>query len=429
MNIVERGKAFVQSLWARVGRSVWDWRKCPHCGSTLTSKWGTYVRRPWCFGGRREVVVQRHRCQECGRTYSETSPWLVRRSWYGREVHRCAVDHWLHARTSLRRTAELVRSWVGKQERYCLWRLGAEEPSQGERCWLSASTVHRWLDRAGEEAERSVPGQLAGVETSEQFGADGLWVRLRGKGKRVVLLLVDSVTGVVWPPLVVRGEKTAGPWERLFAQAREAGLELERVRGVTSDGVTGLADYLRRKLFWVNHQRCVWHVWRNLAGELGRAVARAAQGLAGAAAQEAREQARRELGALLHQVLDAPTYEQAEAALATLRGHPLGARLGQMVSAQMDKLFFHLTAYGQGLGRVAPEWCWRDFRLRLSRGRNHGSAQRYQRAALVWAIYRNFTPRQRRSERKRRYRHPGQSPLEVARASPGEISYLDALGV
>jgi hypothetical protein len=52
-----------------------------------------------------------------------------------------------------------------------------------------------------------------------------------------------------------------------------------------------------------------------------------------------------------------------------------------------------------------------------------------ERAALVWAIYHNFEPAQWRSERKRHYRHPGQSPLQVAGAPPGAITYLDALGV
>ena len=50
--------------------------------------------------------------------------------------------------------------------------------------------------------------------------------------------------------------------------------------------------------------------------------------------------------------------------------------------------------YNAGLVRVGPEWVWRDFRLRLSHGRNHGSEVRLERAALVWAIYRNFTPAQ-----------------------------------
>lgn len=421
MNIVERARQFVQWLKELPKRSSWAWRRCPHCGSTETQRWGTYLRRVWTLQGLEEVRVPRHRCRECGRTYSETKPGLVRRSWYAREVQRCAVDLWLHGRMSLRRVAEVVRSWVGRQERFRLWKPWEEGEGEGERCSLAASTVHRWLDGAGRRAQERVVGQWEGVETSEQVGVDGMWVRLRRGVERVVLLLVDSVTGMIWPPVVVRGEKTAGPWERLFGRAREAGLDLERLRGVTSDGATGVLDSLRRKLYWVNHQRCVWHLWRNLAGELGRAVARVAQ--------EVQGKVRGELVDLVHQVLDAPTYEEAEKALERLRGHPLGAEVGRKIGLHLDQVFFHRTVYGRGLSRVAPEWCWRDFRLRLSRGRNHGSVERVERAVLVWAIYHNFTPRQWRSERKRHYRYPGQSPLEVARASPGEASYLDALGV
>jgi len=52
-----------------------------------------------------------------------------------------------------------------------------------------------------------------------------------------------------------------------------------------------------------------------------------------------------------------------------------------------------------------------------------------ERAALLWAVYRNFTPAQRRSEHKRHYRHPGLSPLAVAGFPHPHISYLDALEV
>jgi hypothetical protein len=103
--------------------------------------------------------------------------------------------------------------------------------------------------------------------------------------------------------------------------------------------------------------------------------------------------------------------------------------LAQAVEANLDAAFVHLQEYNRGLGRVAPEWLWRDFRLRLSRGRNHGSDQRLERAGLVWAVYHNFEPAQWRSERKRHYRRPGQSPLAKAGVPPGEVSYLDALGV
>jgi hypothetical protein len=40
---------------------------------------------------------------------------------------------------------------------------------------------------------------------------DGLWAVLRGGVKRVVLVLVDNVTGVIWPPVVVAGMTEPAP--------------------------------------------------------------------------------------------------------------------------------------------------------------------------------------------------------------------------
>jgi hypothetical protein len=329
--------------------------------------------------------------------------------------------------TSLRRTAEILRSWMGRQERWRLWRPLDDEMS--EHCYLAASTVQRWLDAAGQVAQASVPGQLQGIAQSEELGADGLWARLRGKAKRVVLLLADSVTGLLWPPLVARGEESAAPWQRLFEQARGAGLDWDRIRGVTSDGAQGVIAFLRQTLAWVQHQRCVWHIWRNLADDLAHAAAQAAANVADDLADEVRARVRTELVSLVHGVIDACGYEQAEAALVALLSHPQGAAIGQFLNQHLDRILVHLLDYYTGLSRVTPEWYWRDFRLRLSRGRNHRSDTRLERAALVWAIYHNFEPAQWRSERKRHYRYPGQSPLQVAGAPPGQVSYLDALGV
>jgi len=427
MNIIERGRAQLQSLFALSKRTVWDWRRCPKCGGSHTCCWGGYNRHPWTFEGREEVRVQRHKCHDCAGTYSEQSALLVRGSWYGREVHRCAVDHWQHGGTSLRRTAEFLRSWLGRQERWLLWRPLAAEGS--EHCYLSASTVHRWLDRAGKRAQESVDGQLTGIGHTQVLGTDGLWARLKGKAQRVVLLVTDSVTGLLYPPVVAQDETSESSWQRLFARAQQAGLGLKAVRGVTSDGAQGLHAYLRRHLAWVQHQRCVWHLWRNLGGPLSRAASQAAAGLAAEAAEQARKQARQELTALIHKIVDAKSYAQAEVALAALQGHPLGTAIATILNEQFDRVLVHLLDYYQGLQRVTPEWYWRDFRLRLSRGRNHRSDQRLERAALLWAIYHNFEPAQWRSERKRHYRHPGQSAHQVAGVPPGQVSYLDALGL
>src|SRR5688500_7700967 len=429
MNIIERGHAFLQGLRELGERRAWDWRRCPHCGDTLTRKHGSYRRRPWLLTGRQVVRVQRHWCHRCRRTYAEQSALLVRGSWYAREVHRCAIDHWQHLGTSVRRTAEVLRAWLGRQERWRLWRPLDPAPSEPARCTLSASTVQRWLNRAGDRARQTVRGQLAGVPTSGQLTTDGLWARLRGPTTRVVLLLLDSVSGVVWPPVVATGEEAPAQWRPLFVRAQVAGLDLAELWAVTSDGATGIAGYLRERLSWVLHQRCVFHLWRNLAGALARQTAAAAAGLPKVAGMAAARQVRRELVALVRGVLDAPDEAAARAALAPLAAHPRGGGLAAALRPHVAAAHVCHRRFTRELVRVSPEWCWRDFRLGLGHGRNHGSVARLERAALRWAIYRNFTPAQERRERQRQYRSAGRSPLARAGIPPGAVSYLDALAI
>ena len=168
MNIIQRGGEFVQALRDLAGKTIWDWGRCPKRGSTDTCRWGSYVRRPWTLEGRPSVRVARHRCRSCKHTYSEESPWLVRRSWYAREVHRYAIDLWQHGGVSLRRGAEFVRSLIGRQERWLLWRVLSKPVQDEEQCHLAGSTVHRWLDGAGRAAQKTVAGQL---EASAPRGA------------------------------------------------------------------------------------------------------------------------------------------------------------------------------------------------------------------------------------------------------------------
>ena len=429
MNIVERAKAFVHSLEALAKKTAWDWRACPRCGQDDTIRYGHYTVHPWFLDGRREISIQRHYCQSCQKTYSERSPYLVRGSWYAREVHRYSIDLWQHGRGSIRRSCEFVRSLLGRQERWLLWRLFEQEPAEAAKCRFSPSTLERWLDRAGVVATETVEGQLAGIPSSGQVGVDGLWAKLKGQTKRVVLVLVDSVTGLIYPPVVVTGEEDSATWAKLFDRAKLAGFSIDGLRGVTSDGATGLLGLLNKTFDWVNHQRCVFHIWRGLSGEMAKRVAEAAKDLVGDAAKEARKAARRELVGLVHAVLDARSDAAAELALGTLKAHRLGTGLAGLVEEHLDAILVHLSQYNRGLARVGPEWLWRDYRLRVSRGRNHGSDVRLERAALVWQIYANFTPAQWRSERRRKYKRPGKSSLEMAGAPPGRVSYLDALRV
>lgn len=427
MNIVERGRVFAKRLRELAVRSAWDWKQCPQCGSRVTIKNGSYPRQPWGLAGRERVRVQRHLCRACGRSYAEESALLVARSWYTRGVHRAAIDHWQHVGTSLRRTAEVLRSWLGHQERWLWWQPLESEPR--ERCRLAASTVQRWLDQAGERAVASIPDQLAGMASAAELGTDGLWAKLKDKVVCVVLMLVNSVTGVIYPPLVAWDEAQASAWEKLFARAAQAGLQLQQIRGLCSDGAQGLLSHLREQLVWVEQQRCVWHVWRQLGRTLTQVVSRATAALHGSVAAQVQQELRRTLGQLMHQVVDATSATVAEVALRKLRAHPHGKALGQHLTHILDRLLVYRMPYCRGLQRVSPEWYWRDFRLRLSHGRNHRSERRLERAAVLWALYHNFEPAQRRSERKRHYRHPGQSALQVAGVPPGQVSYLDALGI
>ena len=53
MNMMERGRRFVHWVNRLTGRSVWEWRQCPRCGSEWTIQYGSYTRKPWTLAGRR----------------------------------------------------------------------------------------------------------------------------------------------------------------------------------------------------------------------------------------------------------------------------------------------------------------------------------------------------------------------------------------
>jgi len=89
--------------------------------------------------------------------------------------------------------------------------------------YTAVYTVAPWTN--GCIWEGYIKGQYAGIPASGQMGTDGLWARLRGGMVRVMLMLRDSVTGLLWPPVVAEGEQAAEAWAQLFEQARRAGLE------------------------------------------------------------------------------------------------------------------------------------------------------------------------------------------------------------
>ena len=90
----------------------------------------------------------------------------------------------------------MLRSWLGRQERWQVWRPLDPVPSDAQACHLSASTVERWLDQAGATAMAGVAEQLVGVESCGQMATDGVWARLRERyGKGRMPRTVNTITG------------------------------------------------------------------------------------------------------------------------------------------------------------------------------------------------------------------------------------------
>jgi len=105
----------------------------------------------------------------------------------------------------------------------------------------------------------------------------------------------------------------------------------------------------------------------SLAEEMKAQARAATEGLAEAMAVATRQQVRRELALLVRAAFNARSYEQAELALVRLQAHASGKKLAKAIHANLDAALMHLQEYNRGLLRVAPEWLWRDLRLRLSR--------------------------------------------------------------
>ncbi|RME85825.1 MAG: hypothetical protein D6775_01795 [Caldilineae bacterium] len=136
-----------------------------------------------------------------------------------------------------------------------------------------------------------------------------------------------------------RGTKCQGVPATLRS-GQSSRLESRATAGVSSDGAQGLVSYLRRRLSWVQHQRCVWHLWRNLRKPPARAAKQAGEGLDKEAAKRKRQKVREELGTLIHGVIDAASHEQVEQALQALRHHPFGAGIAAFLNLHLDHTWF-----------------------------------------------------------------------------------------
>ena len=254
MNIIERGRVFLQSLQALAARSAWDWQRGPACGSLLTIQNGSYTRRPWFFSGTparagATPAVPRLRQVVCGAVGAAGAGQLVRSGGAAPRrgsLARLACQSWAPVLAAHGGVSAFVAGAPGTLADMAALGCGA-----ARRSLLSGRQYGAALAPSvgpGWPAQASVPGPLQGLAQSAELGTAGLWARLRGGATRVVLLLADSVTGLLWPPVVAEREDQAEPWQRLFARARVAGPDWQHIRGVTSDGAQGLSALLGHTL-------------------------------------------------------------------------------------------------------------------------------------------------------------------------------------
>ena len=244
-----------------------------------------------------------------------------RRCWCGAVgmPGRCIAVPWTTGSTGACRCGGrrscCVRGWGARSAGGC----GARWIAPPRRALLSGRQHGASLAGWGGPGGPGQRGRAVAGHCADASGGHGWPVGQAQGAQRVVLLLADSVSGLLYAAGGRRGRESGGPGSTCLSGPSRRGWT-GSAAGRDSDGARGCWPTAPQAGLG-QHQRCVWHMWRNLGGELttSRQPPRPADRRGGRAV---RQQARAELGALIHQVIDAQSYEQAEAALHAARASP-----------------------------------------------------------------------------------------------------------
>ncbi len=208
--------------------------RCPHCGSRVTIKYGWYTRHPWELWGTGDgtgtaASVPRVPADVC-RDFAvvSTAELVLSGGAAGGGGSLAAPGH------VLRRTAGSDAFVDGASGA-----LATMAPAGVAPRW----TVHRWLEgvRGNGRLREACRGNWRG-SGDQELGTDGLWAKLEG-GKVVRVVLMASGQRQ-WPDLSACGGTERGARGRMGrlagAHAQAAGLDLQKLRGICSDGANGL---------------------------------------------------------------------------------------------------------------------------------------------------------------------------------------------
>lgn len=430
MNLIADAKAFIDQLLRRR-----DERCCPRCGSTLTKKNGGRQRSLRDVGGIRSVRVQRHWCFTCRHSYSEELPEIAPHHWYTRRVQRKFLDMYTTIGGSLRRCASWITAEITQRGRTFIWDPLARAPWWGyaaepePEIELSHTTCWRWLQAAGASWQRR-KGAYVDVPQSGVVASDATYVRIRGVWT-AILGVVDGVWRTTFGLFHLATEESDEEIERAFDLAAKAGLNVEQIKVFASDGAAGFREFLARCLYGVRHQRCVFHLWRNVLPIITRYATSAGQEWA------------KGLKLCIACVWNASSRVEAEAMLKLLvagyGAEPVAQEAVRLVQETFEQAMTHLTAGLAGVGRTSSvcEWVWRYYKERVRQMGGFMSTDGCDNFNAVWHIALNFRRYQRRKERLRHYLYPGLCPLEVPKAVGGavagvmvqDVTWLDALAI
>jgi transposase-like protein len=407
MSLLADATAFINKLLHRRNE-----RCCPRCSSTLTKRNGSRPRTLRDLGGVRTVDVQRHLCLECKRSYSDEVPEIKPYHWYTRRVQRKFLDMYTTIGGSLRRNADWLTAEITGCGRTFIWDVLARAPWWGRapepepEIALSHTTGWRWVQAAG-DSWRKREKAYADVPQSGAVASDATYVRIRGVWT-AILRVVDGIKRTTFGLFHLATDESDEEIERAFDLAAKSGLILEQIKVFASDGASGFREFLARCLHWVRHQRCIFHLWRNVLPIITRYAA-----VAGDEWAEG-------LKTCIACVWNASSTAEAEVMLKLLIGvygaQPIAQEAVRLVQETFEQAMTHLVAGLPGVSRTSCvcEWVWRYYKERVAQMGGFMSTEGCDHFNAIWEVALNFRRYQRRKERLRHYMYPGLCPLEVA---------------
>jgi transposase-like protein len=291
---------------------------------------------------------------------------------------------------------------------------------QSKQVRLCHISVWRWLQEAGRRANKE-EDRFSRIYQSGIWVADSTLAKVKGVWLGV-LGVADAVSRVVFEIVRIKAESEEEVL-RKFARLRSLGVKTKEMKGLVSDGAEAYRLLIEGVMKRTAHQRCVFHLWRNIGAHIRRLK------------ETKGEQAAEDFKKSVRGVWDASTYEQAQKGLqALLRDWSAEEAVGpalMLIQASFEEATTHLKGIAEGMPRTSNvvEWLWRGYKHRLRVMGQLMSEGGLNSFNAVWTLQVNFTRYQKRKEKKRVVRNPGSCPLEIAGEQVGTLSWMDVLAI